>query len=241
MFPKIDYLEYDNIKFNFKNLLEDFFKCELTQLHKKFNIEKKSYDICGTDNISIVEDAYKNVITSNNFKTVWYSFIQTVVKPYFNNEKILIQKLPSINIIPSNCEVKYVDKTVDGYNLHLESDEPFCHPLFEQNFWMPMTHTDELNDLYFVDWPNQGNDFEDNNEKIRVDAKLNQIFRFGNDVVHGNKVKNKSKNTRISIDFKALSLSDYDQKLISNKKIIKRGKEYSQKDWYSTKYYYMEI
>ena len=52
---------------------------------------------------------------------------------------------------------------------------------------------------------------------------------------------NKSKNTRISIDFKALSLSDYDQKLISNKKIIKRGKEYRQKDWYSTKYYYMEI
>ena len=221
----IEYLTYDNIRFNFKNLFEGFFG-DLTQL----NVEKKSYDICGTDNIQIVEDAYKNVINTMHFKKVWYSFIYFVVKPYFNNEKILIQKLPSINIIPSGCEVKYVDETVNGYNLHLDSYEPFCHPLFEQNFWMPMTETDEMNDLYYVD----------NDKKIRVDAELNQIFRFGNDVVHGNKVKNES-HTRVSIDFKALPLSDYDRNLISDKKIIKRGKEHIQKDWYSTKHFYMEL
>ena len=224
MHQNIEYLTYDNIRFNFKELFEDFFG-DLTQL----NIEKKSYDICGTDNIQIVEDAYKNVINTEQFNEVWYSFIHSVVKPYFNNEKILIQKLPSINIIPSGCEVKYVDETVNGYNLHLDSYEPFCHPLFEQNFWMPMTETDEMNDLYYVD-----------DELIRVDAELNQIFRFGNDVVHGNKVKNES-HTRVSIDFKALPLSDYDKNLISDKKIIKRGKEHIQKDWYSTKHFYMEL
>lgn len=226
MHQNIEYLTYDNIKYNFKNLFEGFFKCDLTQL----NIEKKSYDICGTDNIQIVEDAYKNVINTEHFKKVWYSFIYFVVKPYFNNEKILIQKLPSINIIPSECEVKYVDKTVNGYNLHLDSYEPFCHPLFEQNFWMPMTETDEMNDLYYVD----------DDKMVRVDAELNQIFRFGNNMVHGNKVKNES-HTRVSIDFKALPLSDYDKNLISDKKIIKRGKEHIQKDWYSTKHFYMEL
>ena len=103
--------------------------------------------------------------------------------------------------------------------------------MFEENFWMPMTKTDELNDLYFID----------NHQKKRVDAKLDEIFRFGNNVVHGNILKNNSKNTRMSMDFKALLLSNYDEKLISNKTIIKRGKKYKQKDWYSTKHYYMEV
>ncbi len=228
----IEYFKYDNEKFNFKELFENFFECDLTRLHEKFNIEKKFYDVtAGIDNISVVEDAYKNVINTNHFKNKWFSFINSIVKPYFNNEKILIQKLPSINIIPSECEVKYVHETVNGYNFHLDSYQPFYHPIFEENFWMPMTKTDELNDLYFID----------NHQKKRVDAKLDEIFRFGNNVVHGNMLKNKSKNTRMSMDFKALLLSNYDEKLISNKKIIKRGKEYKQKDWYSTKHYYMEV
>ena len=94
-----------------------------------------------------------------------------------------------------------------------------------------MTQTDELNDLYFLE----------NNVKRRVDAKLNEIFRFGNDVVHGNMVKNNSKNTRISMDFKALLSSNYDKNSISDKIIIKRGRQFKQNEWYSTKHYYMEL
>ena len=228
----IEYLKYDNDKFNFRKLFENFFKCDLTKLHEKFHIEKKNYDItAGIDNLSLVENAYKNVINSESFKDIWFSFINSVMKPYFNNEKILIQKLPSINIIPSKCEVKYVHETVNGFNFHLDSYQPFYHPNFEENFWIPLTQTDELNDLYFLE----------NNVKRRVDAKLNEIFRFGNDVVHGNMVKNNSKNTRISMDFKALLSSNYDKKSISDKIIIKRGRQFKQNEWYSTKHYYMEL
>ena len=143
----------------------------------------------------------------------------------------MIQKLPSINIIPSGCEIKYVHKIVDDMNLHLDSAQPFYHPMFEENFWLPMTEADYLNDLYYLN----------KNKKTRVNAKLDEIFHFGNDVIHGSILKNNSENTRISLDFKALSVSNYDEKLISDKIIIKRGKKYKQNEWYSTKYYYMEI
>ena len=232
MHPKIEYLKYDNIKFNFKDLLKKFYDCDLTQVHKKFNIEQKFYDVtAGIDNLSIVEDTYKNVINSKSFKDVWFNFIKSVIKPYFKNNKILIQKLPSINIIPSGCEIKYVHKIVDDMNLHLDSAQPFYHPMFEENFWLPMTEADDLNDLYYLN----------KNKKTRVNAKLDEIFHFGNDVIHGSILKNNSENTRISLDFKALSVSNYDEKLISDKIIIKRGKKYKQNEWYSTKYYYMEI
>ncbi len=232
MHPKIEYLKYDNNKFNFKDLLKKFYDCDLTQVHKKFNIEQKFYDVtAGIDNLSIVEDTYKNVINSKSFKDVWFNFIKSVIKPYFKNNKILIQKLPSINIIPSGCEIKYVHKIVDDMNLHLDSAQPFYHPMFEENFWLPMTEADDLNDLYYLN----------KNKKTRVNAKLDEIFHFGNDVIHGSILKNNSENTRISLDFKALSVSNYDEKLISDKIIIKRGKKYKQNEWYSTKYYYMEI
>ena len=232
MHPKIEYLKYDNNKFNFKDLLKKFYDCDLTQVHKKFNIEQKFYDVtAGIDNLSIVEDTYKNVINSKSFKDVWFNFIKSVIKPYFKNNKILIQKLPSINIIPSGCEIKYVHKIVDDMNLHLDSAQPFYHPMFEENFWLPMTEADDLNDLYYLN----------KNKKTRVNAKLDEIFHFGNDVIHGSILKNNSENTRISLDFKALSVSNYDEKLISDKIIIKRGKKYKQNEWYSTKYYYMEL
>ena len=232
MHPKIEYLKYDNNKFNFKDLLKKFYDCDLTQVHKKFNIEQKFYDVtAGIDNLSIVEDTYKNVINSKSFKDVWFNFIKSVIKPYFKNNKILIQKLPSINIIPSGCEIKYVHKIVDDMNLHLDSAQPFYHPMFEENFWLPMTEAEDLNDLYYLN----------KNKKTRVNAKLDEIFHFGNDVIHGSILKNNSENTRISLDFKALSVSNYDEKLISDKIIIKRGKKYKQNEWYSTKYYYMEI
>ena len=92
MHPKIEYLKYDNNKFNFKDLLKKFYDCDLTQVHKKFNIEQKFYDVtAGIDNLSIVEDTYKNVINSKSFKDVWFNFIKSVIKPYFKNNKILIQ------------------------------------------------------------------------------------------------------------------------------------------------------
>ena len=171
MHPKIEYLKYDNNKFNFKDLLKKFYDCDLTQVHKKFNIEQKFYDVtAGIDNLSIVEDTYKNVINSKSFKDVWFNFIKSVIKPYFKNNKILIQKLPSINIIPSGCEIKYVHKIVDDMNLHLDSAQPFYHPMFEENFWLPMTEADDLNDLYYLN----------KNKKTRVNAKLDEIFHFGN-------------------------------------------------------------
>ena len=76
---------------------------------------------------------------------------------------------------------------------------------------------------------------------MKMATKFYEIIHFGNDVIHGSILKNNSENTRISLDFKALSVSNYDEKLISDKIIIKRGKKYKQNEWYSTKYYYMEI
>ena len=83
--------------------------------------------------------------------------------------------------------------------------------------------------------------YEDDDWYRRADIRENQILAFSSDVVHGNRVHNESPNTRCSIDFKALALDDYDINLLTDRIVLKRGLKFKQKEWYSTKHYYMEM
>ena len=70
---------------------------------------------------------------------------------------------------------------------------------------------------------------------------MNELLIFSSDVVHGNRVDNKSSHTRCSLDFKALAVDDYNENLLTDQIVLKRGQKFKQKDWYSTKHYYMEM
>ena len=223
----------DNNLFIFSDIFEDFYDERIETLHYKKNFGKEKFKDTtgGREVLDLVQETYDKLITSQRFEKWWQTFVSTVVKKFFDFEPIYCQKLPSFRIFPANYQIKYVDKVVDGFNAHLDCEPPFYHPLFEQNFWMPLIDCDHLNDLYFFDLQE--------GHHTRANIEKNQLLIFSSDIVHGNKVHNKSWNTRASLDFKAFKVSDYDVKqLDENLMVLKRGKYYKQTDWYSDKHYY---
>lgn len=227
-------IKYDQTKYNFKNVFENHFEEDLDKLHKKFEFERKFSNMAGgTEEFSLVAETYTKVIRTPVFNKLWVSFIQEVLKPYFDDRKIYVQKLPSFRIFPSLHSIQYVQKITDGFNKHLDSEPPYYHPIFETNFWIPLIECDFLNDFYYHD--------KEKDWYRRIDARMNELVVFGNDVVHGNRVHNESPNTRCSLDFKALAVDDYDESVLTDRIILKRGQKFKQKDWYSTKHYYMEM
>jgi hypothetical protein len=228
----IETIQYDIKKYNFVNVFQEYFGEDLTKLHKKVHFEREFSDMAGgTEEFEVVSKTYTDVIKTSSFNKLWIEFIKEVIKPYFDNKAIYIQKLPSFRIFPALHSVKYVEETTDGYNKHLDDQPPYYHPKFESNFWIPLTECNYLNDFYY----------QDDDGYCRADISTNELLIFSSDVVHGNKVHNKSSHTRCSLDFKGLAVEDYDETMLSDKIILKRGQEFKQSDWYSTKHYYMEM
>ena len=227
-----DKIYFDNQRFNFRNIISNFLDEDLEKLHKTYKFEPRFLDmVAGKNEYELLKNIYKKIITTKTFIALWDLFVKETIKPYFDNEKILYQKIPSLRIFPSHHSVQYVEKITEGFNKHQDSDAPFFHPKFETNFWMPLTECDHNNDLYY-----QNNDWF-----RRVDIRTNEIFVFDGETMHGNRVHNESFNTRCSLDFKALKLKDYDTSVLSDKLVTKKGQKYKQKDWYSTQYYYNEL
>ena len=227
-------ISFDASRHNFINIFEKYFNTKLYNLHKKFTFERKFSETAGgTEEFSLISKTYDDLITRPSFGKLWKSFVIEIIKPYFDNRTILVQKLPSFRVFPSKHSVKYVDKITEGYNKHLDSEPPYYHPVFETNFWIPLIECDFLNDFYYQD--------KKKDWYRRADTRIDELFVFGSDVVHGNRVHNESPNTRCSIDFKALALDDYDINLLTDRIVLKRCLKFKQKEWYSTKHYYMEM
>ena len=223
---------YDQTKYNFKDVFQKHFDESLEKLHKKFKFERRFSNMAGgMEEFSLVAETYAKVIRTTVFNKLWISFIHDVIKPYFDGKPIYVQKLPSFRLFPSYHSIQYVKKITDGYNKHLDSEPPYYHPNFETGFWLPLIECDHNNDFYY----------KDGDWYRRADIRENQILAFSSDVVHGNRVHNESPNTRCSLDFKALALDDYDENTLTDRIILKRGQKFKQKDWYSTKNYYMEM
>ena len=229
----IEKIQYDNKKYNFAKVFQEYFEEDLTKLHKKFQFEREFSEMAGgTEEFEIVSQTYTNVIKTSDFNKLWIEFIKEVIKPYFDNKSIYIQQLPSFRIFPAGHSVKYVEETIDGYNKHLDEQPPYYHPKFESSFWIPLVECNYLNDFYYQD---------EHESYRRADIRINELLIFSSDVIHGNSVHNKSSQTRCSLDFKGLAVDDYDTTMLSDRSILKRGSPFKQKDWYSTKHYYMEI
>lgn len=222
-------LQFDKHKFDFSKYFEDFFECDLVRLHNKYDFGEKFIDVTGgMKSIDVIETAYNAVIKTDSFSLMWTKFLSTVIKPLFK-QNIYYQKLPSLRIFPADHSVKYVDKVCDGMNVHLDSESPFYHPTFETNFWLPLMGCDHLNDFYYIDG---------NNWKQRANIEKQDMLMFDSFIIHGNYMHNKSFNTRVSLDFKIVPEDQYDKSVLTDIPIIKRGKKFKQKEFFTTDYYY---
>ena len=233
----IETIHYNTTVFNFKNLFENCLG-DLELIHKNFDIveveETTAGGVCDpleNTQYGLIEKLFQEVVHQRQFTDMWNNFCKNVIKFYFDNVDILIQKIPSIKIFPSKHNWKFVENIdyVDEkpVNFHYEYEHPFHHPTFELNFVMPLTNMDEFNGI-FVD-------------KTYFSPKFGDVLIF-DQLEHGGYVKNESSNTRVSIDFKALKFENYDSSLLSDKIMVKkRGKWMPQNEVFNTEYYYRKL
>ena len=85
----IEKIQYDNKKYNFAKVFQEYFEEDLTKLHKKFLFEREFSEMAGgTEEFEIVSQTYTNVIKTSDFNKLWIEFIKEVIKPYFDNKSI---------------------------------------------------------------------------------------------------------------------------------------------------------
>jgi hypothetical protein len=229
----IDVIKYDTEKYNFRKYFEDSLG-HLEDLHLNHDIKPVTYSTAGGVHLpeedtqyGLIEKLYKEVVhESYPFRFMWWEFQKDVVKSWFG-ENVVIQQLPSIKIFPSGYDWKFYEDTtlINGReaSIHYEMDFPFHHPKFETNFIIPLTDMDEDNGIFV--------------EGVMQTPKQGEMVVF-DQVLHGGYVHNKSKNTRVSMDFKACGWSEYNNESLSDIKVRKRGKWQTQKELFKIGNYY---
>lgn len=230
-------IQYDIEKYSFKYLFENCLG-ELELIHKNFQLKEITDVLAGgietpEENTYqfLIEKLFKEVIHTEKFDKVWNTFCMDIIKPFFNENKVVIQKLPSIKIFVSGQNWRFVEpvkKKNNRYvNLHTETNYPYCHPCFETNFIVPLIDMDEDNGLFVDD--------------IFCTPSHGEVLIF-DQVEHGGYVKNVSKNTRVSIDFKGCAYTQYNFELLSENIFAKkRGKWIKQTELFTIGNYYRMI
>lgn len=237
-------LNYDFDYYDFHKKISDLIKCDLKNFHKfydsgDYNIWMGGESVTSDKNgiINLVNIVYDFFRTNDEFKFLWNDFCKNFIKKFFfDDEPIIIQRLPSVKIVPSKKTLIYSDYVMQNgvkINSHRDGDPPWSHPKFEVNFWMPLTNTDEYNTLHI-----------ENESHILMPKilQLGNVLRFnGNSLHHGSRVFNESNFSRFSLDFRACNYREYDSNKLSNIKIKSRGKIFKQCDYYNTNNFYMKV
>ena len=213
--------KYNN-KNNFYRLISDLFKVDnLSELH----IHEPNYsaadgvDGLGNDTHSFYHNLFYDALNNNwnPFVDEYKKFIRENVFSKFCDEKSLIyQTLPSFRIQYPNAKAVTT--------IHCDSDINHKHPLGELNILIPVTEMIDTSTIWVESLPNLG-DFSP------VNLRPNDwILWNGNRCRHFNKV-NKSKKTRISLDFRILPRvcydPDYSLQTATTKKKFVIGEYYS--------------
>tara|TARA_R110000824_G_scaffold97445_3_gene232911 strand:+ start:1937 stop:2608 length:672 start_codon:yes stop_codon:yes gene_type:complete len=127
-------------------------------------------------------------------KNIYKNFIEDVVSPIFD-ESFLYQKFPSFRV--------HIPKDQAVHKWHYDSDEDHNHPSWEINFQIALTKMFDSNTMWLESVPSLG-DFS----PVEMETGEFCIF-YGNKCRHGNK-KNLTNKTRVSMDFRILPFSKYD-------------------------------
>jgi ectoine hydroxylase-related dioxygenase (phytanoyl-CoA dioxygenase family) len=119
-------------------------------------------------------------------------FIKEFIKPLFNGEQIVYQKIPTFR-------VQLVGNLAVG---QFHRDRDYNHGVDEINFWLPFVNVYGNNSIWVESKENE-NDFH----PVKLD--YGQILEFdGANLLHGNKI-NDSNSTRVSVDFRVVRYKDF--------------------------------
>ncbi len=181
-------INYNANLFNFKEVVKHILEVEsLENLH---NIEK--YEVFSREKDQSTHWHRKYYENFNTFQPLYVKFITEFIKPLFNNEKIVYQKIPTFRVhLVGNLGVGAFHK-----------DRDYNHGVNEINFWLPFVNTHGNNSIWMESEEDRG-DYH----PIRVN--YGEVLQFdGANLSHGNKI-NDSNITRVSVDFRVVKLSDF--------------------------------
>ncbi len=169
----------------------------------------------GKDSSTIFHDAFYNKYRAGwaEMELYYLNFIYEVIAPHFE-EDFLYQKFPTFRVhLPDNIAVG---------RYHMDSE--FGHPKGERNFIIPLTNSYDTASMWLESEPGKA-DFEP------VPLEVGYLLAFnGNELTHGNEI-NKTGKTRVSMDFRILPISMYDESV--NSESVTRKTKFIQGEYYN--------
>ncbi len=202
--------------YNFTELISNLFQSpNLDYLHELSKNEYKTLFNIGEDSNTVFHEMFYEKKRSGwyKFDQVYYSFIKDIVAPRYN-EDILFQRFPTFRChLPGNLAVGA-----------FHNDFELNHPEKEVNYIIPINNADSSASIW-VESASGEKDFKP------MVLRTGELIEFdGNKLAHGNKVNITGK-TRISIDFRILPVSQYNdleiKESVTRKIKFKIGEYYS--------------
>ena len=183
------YIKYDIKKYPFRKIIGDIL--ETDNLEKIHTIEDYELFIKGTDQLTVWHRRYYDNL--DKFLPLYDQFINEVIKPTFG-ENVVYQKIPTFRTqLVNNLGV---------FEFHRDRD--YAHNEEERNFFLPFTNAYSTNTIW-VESEEGKADYSPMNVLYGEVVKWN-----GNTLMHGNK-QNSTLNTRVSVDFRCIPLSMYNE------------------------------
>eukprot|EP01083_Nonionella_stella_P082669 228222_1 len=206
-----NYFDYDAPEYEFKELLQKIlnFRGSLEKLHESdLAIEHELTH--NNDQNSVVHRKYYDSAFYNIFVEKYREFVRREVLPLFKEKSFAVQSEPTFRCcMPDNTAVgRLAGEKAGAERIGYHRDGDFNHPASEINFVLCLTDMHDSNGFHFETSADSGN-FQP------VDMTYGKFFQFyGNKLWHFNK-KNVTGKTRISVDFRIIPMSQYDESEMS--------------------------
>ena len=211
------YYDYDQKLFPFKEMVTDLFGInDLENIHSLMDKINDKLFTNETDDQTILHKKFYKKLTNDwkEFEEVYVNFIRKLMTDIYNLDSIIYQAKPTFRVqLPNNIAVGgNIKDTDEYYGFHRDTDKEYNHPPFEKNFIIPLTDSRDTQSVYIE--TNPGNvTFEP------VIMEVGQFFNFnGGTCLHGNK-PNETNLSRVSLDFRIVFPSDYDESYSKNSKL----------------------
>jgi hypothetical protein len=197
-------IAYDSSKYDFQSIFKRIF--EVTDL-QSIHLAYPSLD----EQLTFEKDT-KTHFHRKYYDSVYYTeaidlyntFVRDVILPRYSDTAYAVQVDPSFRIhLPNNTALGIREEDTDD-RIGIHCDAEYNHQPGEINFVLPITQMFDTNTLYVESSPLIG-DFHP------VTLEIGEVFCFyGNKCRHFNKC-NRTEKTRISLDFRIIPMSSYDE------------------------------
>jgi len=176
---------YDTKKFPFKELISNIMEINV-DMEKLHTIKHYDKLIRENDQSTIWHKKYYSCFNEKIYPT--YLSLIKEIKDMFEYDELIYQNIPTFRVQLSNGNLAVGE---------WHKDKTYNHGVFEVNFWLPFTDTNEYNTI----WIESKEDKRDYRPYL---LNYGEILVFsGANLMHGNK-ENISKSTRVSIDFRLI-------------------------------------